>query len=75
MSLNEAQDQVESQAGDKYKYGFVTDIETDTAPYSARREVVISCLNILPLDHLVPLIDVKGHRVGVTGGFGQSKFE
>ncbi len=42
MSLNESntisgQDQVESQAGDKYKYGFVTDIEADTAPKGPER--------------------------------------
>ncbi len=40
MSLNEAQDQVESQAGDKYKYGFVTDIETDTAPKGLNEDII-----------------------------------
>ncbi len=40
MSLNEAQDQVESQAGEKYKYGFVTDIESDTAPKGLSEDIV-----------------------------------
>jgi len=40
MSLNESQDHVESQAGDKYKYGFVTDVEAETAPKGLNEDII-----------------------------------
>ena len=36
----ETADQVSSIAGDKYKYGFVTDVETETAPMGLNEDII-----------------------------------
>ena len=40
MSSSETADQVQSLAGEKYKYGFVTEIETDLAPKGLNEDII-----------------------------------